>query len=208
MWASLVLIVAAVVLPYVAVLFANAGRERRDTDGTFMTPREIGPGTGAPRGLRRPARRPTAGRSRVSLLGPVPDAVDELICSARGCRADGDVGTALEQPEAAHPDRRKVWLACDDHREHLSQFLDVRGFLRDVVPAATLEPRRRVMSPAVRRAAGLVVVGVVARRRLHVPRALAVEPARLARRRDRRGRGELAPTRSRSTRCCRPRTPR
>ncbi|MDQ0374905.1 DUF3099 domain-containing protein [Cellulomonas humilata] len=51
MWASLLLLIAAVVLPYSAVLFANAGRERRDTDGTFMTAREIGPGTGAPRGL-------------------------------------------------------------------------------------------------------------------------------------------------------------
>jgi len=51
MWASLLLIVAAVVLPYSAVLFANAGRERRDTDGSFITPREIGPGSGAPRGL-------------------------------------------------------------------------------------------------------------------------------------------------------------
>jgi Flp pilus assembly protein TadB len=30
MWVSLVLIVGAVVLPYTAVLFANAGRERRD----------------------------------------------------------------------------------------------------------------------------------------------------------------------------------
>jgi len=30
LWVSLVLIVAAVVLPYIAVLFANAGRERRD----------------------------------------------------------------------------------------------------------------------------------------------------------------------------------
>jgi hypothetical protein len=51
MWASLLLIVAAVVLPYSAVLLANAGRERRDSDGTFMTAREIGPGSNAPRGL-------------------------------------------------------------------------------------------------------------------------------------------------------------
>jgi Flp pilus assembly protein TadB len=51
MWASLVLLVAAVVLPYSAVLFANAGRERRDTDGSFMTAHEIDPGGGAPRGL-------------------------------------------------------------------------------------------------------------------------------------------------------------
>ena len=56
MWASLVLIIAAVVLPYSAVLFANAGRERRDSDGSFMTAREIGPGTGAPRGLSSSAR--------------------------------------------------------------------------------------------------------------------------------------------------------
>ncbi|WP_246125172.1 DUF3099 domain-containing protein [Cellulomonas xylanilytica] len=51
MWASLLLIVAAVVLPYSAVLFANAGRERRDSDGTFMTPREIGPGSGSAGGI-------------------------------------------------------------------------------------------------------------------------------------------------------------
>jgi len=30
LWVSLVLLVGAVVLPYIAVLFANAGRERRD----------------------------------------------------------------------------------------------------------------------------------------------------------------------------------
>jgi hypothetical protein len=51
MWTSLLLIVAAVVLPYSAVLFANAGRERRDSDGTFMTPREIGPGSGTAGGI-------------------------------------------------------------------------------------------------------------------------------------------------------------
>ncbi len=43
----IILLIAAVVLPYVAVLFANAGRERRDTDdASFMQYREIGPGSG------------------------------------------------------------------------------------------------------------------------------------------------------------------
>lgn len=42
----ILLLVAAVVLPYVAVLLANAGRERRDEDTTFMTYRELGPGSG------------------------------------------------------------------------------------------------------------------------------------------------------------------
>ncbi len=41
---SLVLLVAAVVLPYSAVLFANAGRERDNDDVSYLSPREIGPG--------------------------------------------------------------------------------------------------------------------------------------------------------------------
>ena len=41
---SLLFIVGAVVLPYVAVLFANAGRERTDSAPTYLDPRGIGPG--------------------------------------------------------------------------------------------------------------------------------------------------------------------
>ncbi|WP_230684727.1 DUF3099 domain-containing protein [Cellulomonas sp. JZ18] len=43
----IVLMAAAVVLPYVAVLLANAGRERRVEGDVYMTPRELG---AAPRG--------------------------------------------------------------------------------------------------------------------------------------------------------------
>ncbi len=42
---SLTLVAAAAVLPYVAVLLANAGRERRDEPGVYYEAREIG---GAP----------------------------------------------------------------------------------------------------------------------------------------------------------------
>jgi hypothetical protein len=35
-------------------------------------------------------------------------------------------------PKIHTPDRRKVWLACDAHRQHLSDFLAARGFLREV----------------------------------------------------------------------------
>jgi hypothetical protein len=38
-------------------------------------------------------------------------------------------------PKLHTPDRRKTWLACDEHKESLSEFLKARGFLRDVVPA-------------------------------------------------------------------------
>lgn len=68
-----------------------------------------------------------------------PDAVDELVCSARGCRADATWGLLWNNPTLHTPERRKVWLACDEHRESLSQYLGVRSFLRDVVPVDQLE---------------------------------------------------------------------
>jgi hypothetical protein len=57
----------------------------------------------------------------------------ELICSAKGCTAPATHELRWNNPKLHTPDRRKVWLACDDHRESLSQFLDARGFLREVV---------------------------------------------------------------------------
>jgi len=43
-------------------------------------------------------------------------------------------------PKIHTPERRKTWLACDEHREYLSSFLATRGFLREVdrVPSPTL----------------------------------------------------------------------
>jgi hypothetical protein len=58
------------------------------------------------------------------------------ICSAKGCRVDAVWVLAWNNPKLHTPERRKTWLACEEHREHLSQFLGVRGFLRDVVPLA------------------------------------------------------------------------
>ena len=75
----------------------------------------------------------------MSLLQPTPDAVDELVCSRRGCRAEAAWGLLWNNPKLHAPERRKVWLACDEHREHLSSYLDVRGFLRGAVPVAELE---------------------------------------------------------------------
>jgi hypothetical protein len=70
----------------------------------------------------------------------VTDARDEApLCSAKGCHADARWGLRWNNPKIHTPERRKVWLACDEHREHLSRFLDMRGFLRDVVPVDALE---------------------------------------------------------------------
>ena len=68
------------------------------------------------------------------------DAPDELMCSARGCRTSAAWGLRWNNPTLHAPDRRKVWLACSDHRGHLEQYLGARGFHRDTVTVGDLEP--------------------------------------------------------------------
>ena len=40
---------------------------------------------------------------------------------------------AWNNPKLHSPDRRKTWAACDEHRERLGQFLQLRGFLRETL---------------------------------------------------------------------------
>lgn len=72
---------------------------------------------------------------------------DTPICSAKGCRADAVWVLAWNNPKIHTPERRKTWLACDEHREHLSQFLGVRGMLKDVVTLAEWESARTADTP-------------------------------------------------------------
>ena len=58
-----------------------------------------------------------------------------LVCSAKGCRATATWAHLWNNPRLHTPERRKVWLACDEHRRSLGEFLSVRGFLQDTVPA-------------------------------------------------------------------------
>jgi hypothetical protein len=58
----------------------------------------------------------------------------EDLCSAKGCREPGTWELRWNNPKLHTEDRRKVWLACEAHRESLSAFLGARGFLRETVP--------------------------------------------------------------------------
>jgi len=62
--------------------------------------------------------------------------VSALTCSARGCQAEAVWALRWNNPKLHTPERRKTWLACEQHRESLGGFLDARGFLREVEPAA------------------------------------------------------------------------
>jgi hypothetical protein len=59
---------------------------------------------------------------------------EPLTCSARGCTAPAVWAVLWNNPRLHTPERRKKWLACDEHRESLSSFLAARSFLKDVVP--------------------------------------------------------------------------
>ena len=37
-------------------------------------------------------------------------------------------------PKLHEPARRKTWLACPEHRTSLGDFLQARGFLREIRP--------------------------------------------------------------------------
>jgi hypothetical protein len=61
--------------------------------------------------------------------GPTPPT-----CSARGCGREAGWRLLWNNPKIHTADRRKTWLACDEHKASLSDFLDRRSFLREVEP--------------------------------------------------------------------------
>ena len=56
------------------------------------------------------------------------------ICSAKGCTAPAEWELRWNNPKLHTPDRRKVWLACDEHRQSLADFLSARQFLKEIAP--------------------------------------------------------------------------
>ncbi len=55
-----------------------------------------------------------------------------MVCSARGCRAPASYALVWNNPKVHAPEREKTWVACEEHRQSLADFLDLRGFLRRV----------------------------------------------------------------------------
>lgn len=60
------------------------------------------------------------------------------VCSAKGCRAAAVHAVVWNNPKLHTAERRKVWLACDEHQKSLADFVALRGFLIEVVPVGQL----------------------------------------------------------------------
>jgi hypothetical protein len=57
---------------------------------------------------------------------------EPAVCSAKGCRTAASYAVIWNNPKIHPPEREKIWAACEEHRQSLADFLDVRGFLRRV----------------------------------------------------------------------------
>ena len=65
---------------------------------------------------------------------------EQLVCSAKACRSEATFALLWNNPKLHTADRRKVWLVCDEHKQSLSEFLSLRGFLKQVVPVDEIPP--------------------------------------------------------------------
>jgi hypothetical protein len=70
---------------------------------------------------------------------PIPDEIGAVICSRTGCTAAATWGMLWNNPRIHAPQRRKVWLTCDAHRDYFRGYLSSRGFLKQEVPVENLE---------------------------------------------------------------------
>lgn len=59
---------------------------------------------------------------------------DEVICSAKGCREAASYVLVWNNPKLHTADREKNWVACEEHRPSLADFLERRSFLRRIDP--------------------------------------------------------------------------
>lgn len=60
------------------------------------------------------------------------------VCSAKGCRREATQAVIWRNPRIHTAHRRKVWVACPDHVEHLRTFVGLRGFLIEVLAVGEL----------------------------------------------------------------------
>jgi hypothetical protein len=116
-WYAWLFLVAAALLPYVAVVAANAGARPQIEDEQFGYRPDLQ--------AIEPPRRPVEEAS-------APPPVEELTCSAKSCQSTARWTLLWNNPKVHTPERRKEWLACDVHKGPLADFLGVRGFLKEI----------------------------------------------------------------------------
>lgn len=71
-----------------------------------------------------------------------PGQVADATCSRAGCRATAGWRIDWRNPRIHAEDRRKTWVACDEHVGYLREFLAARDFPVWVAPLVPTETAR------------------------------------------------------------------
>ena len=59
-------------------------------------------------------------------------------CSRKGCRANATMQLLWNNPKIHTVERRKIWLACDDHVAWLEDYLQSRSLWKETLPLSPL----------------------------------------------------------------------
>ena len=73
------------------------------------------------------------------------DGLTEPICSRAGCRLRAGGTVNWRNPRMHGVERVKIWLACDEHRDYLHDYLEARDF--PVVISPLSRPLNRLPDP-------------------------------------------------------------
>jgi hypothetical protein len=55
------------------------------------------------------------------------------MCSRKACRSEASWQLLWNNPKIHTPERRKTWLACNDHRDWLEDYLQTRGLWKETL---------------------------------------------------------------------------
>ena len=66
--------------------------------------------------------------------GAAPAEAAAPMCSRKACRSGAAWQLLWNNPKIHTPERRKIWLACDEHRLWLEDYLQTRSLWKETVP--------------------------------------------------------------------------
>ncbi|HET8795380.1 MAG TPA: hypothetical protein VFM62_03290 [Arthrobacter sp.] len=66
--------------------------------------------------------------------GPQTQGPNRTTCSRKACRNMAGWQLLWNNPKIHTPDRRKIWVACDEHVEWLQDYLQLRGLWKETLP--------------------------------------------------------------------------
>jgi hypothetical protein len=64
---------------------------------------------------------------------PGPPPAKGAMCSRKACRYEASWQLLWNNPKIHTPERRKIWLACAEHRDWLEDYLQTRGLWKETV---------------------------------------------------------------------------